>query len=185
MEIFRWKTPSIILQFLLWIHSQTWLLFEYFMKTEINLHFWNQIYVLQSNKHIPLTMTCMVGGRSFGDTLRSCRLLQEKRHFRQCTDDLSALITALEEQAESLPRAKIVSQYVVIIIIQLLYSIHYDTPHSGVHLNQKTTLAREKMAFAPDIQFLGPSPKGWGPIGLGCPSVCPSVCLSVILFCTG
>ena len=32
---------------------------------------------------------------------------------------------------------------------------------------------------------LGPNPKGWGPIGLGCPSVCLSVSLTVILFYTG
>ena len=32
--------------------------------------------------------------------------------------------------------------------------------------------------------LLGPNPKGWGPIGLGCPSVCLSVCPSYF-FCTG
>ena len=34
--------------------------------------------------------------------------------------------------------------------------------------------------IAQNSGFLGPNPKGWGPIDSGCPSVCPSVRLSVI-----
>ena len=41
-----------------------------------------------------------------------------------------------------------------------------------LHINYITQYAYGK-------PFLGPNPKGWGPIGLGCPSVRPSVRLSV------